>query len=74
MAMNLGLRMMGVCCEDLRFYSVAMFGGGGYIENNPTDGPPLEGQEKANNHENYDSISYQTTGFRSCRTLPASNW
>jgi hypothetical protein len=42
--MNLGLRMLGGCCEDLRFYSVAMFGGGGYIDNNPTDGPPLDRQ------------------------------
>jgi hypothetical protein len=31
MAMNLGLRMLGVFCEFLRVYFVAMFGGGGYI-------------------------------------------
>ena len=28
--MNPGLRMLGVFCEDLRVYFVAMFGGGGY--------------------------------------------
>jgi hypothetical protein len=44
MTMNLGLRMLEVCCEDLRVYFVAMFGGGGYIDNNPTDGPPLDRQ------------------------------